>query len=94
VPLIGLTPLVNPWRRAIATIYAFGATGSYVFYFYIWPALDWTDDRFVVQTWAAGIAHGPTWVALCAAAGWWVVRTAVRVWGEKGRKQRERAPAP
>jgi hypothetical protein len=89
VPLIGLTPLVNPWRRAIAIIYAFGATGSYVFYFYIWPALDWTDDRYVVQTWAAGIAHGPTWVALLAAAGWWMASVAMRI-----RATREAAQTP
>lgn len=77
VPLIGLTPLVNPWRRAVAISYAFGATGSYVFYFYIWPALDWTPDRYVVQSWAAGIAHGPTWLALLAVAGWWLMNAAI-----------------
>jgi hypothetical protein len=74
VPLVGLSPLVNTWRRVIAIIYAFGATGSYVFYFYIWPALNWTPDRFVVQSWAVGIAHGPTWVALLAMGGYWVAR--------------------
>jgi alpha-1,6-mannosyltransferase len=78
VPLVGLAPLVQGWRRAVAIIYALGATGSYVFYFYIWPALDWTPDKFVVQSWAVGVAHGPTWVALFAVAGWWMWRAVGR----------------
>lgn len=72
VPLVGLLPLVSPVRRLIAISYALGATGSYVFYFFVWPALAWTPDRFIVQSWAAGIAHGPTWLALIAAACWWL----------------------
>ncbi len=70
MPLVGLLPLVGGWRRVAAIAYALGATGSYVFYFYLWPALDWTPDRFVVQSWAAGIAHGPAWLVLIAAASW------------------------
>ncbi|MFN8514074.1 MAG: hypothetical protein U0232_29130 [Thermomicrobiales bacterium] len=78
VPMVGLLPLVNGWRRVVAIVYAFGATGSYVFYFYIWPALHWTPDRFVVQSWAVGIAHGPTWVALIGVGGYMVGRWVVR----------------
>jgi len=64
VPLVGLAPLVGPARRALATIYALGATGSYVVYFYLWPALDWSPDPLVIQRWAVGVAHGPAVVAV------------------------------
>ena len=80
VPLVGLLALVSPIRRIVAIAYAFGATGSYVFYFFVWPALGWTPDRFIVQSWAAGIAHGPTWLTLVAAACWWLwCRLGIRV---------------
>jgi hypothetical protein len=68
VPLVGLAPLVGPARRAIAVCYALGATGSYVVYFYVWPALHWTPDRLLIQWWAVIVAHGPTWLALLVAA--------------------------
>ncbi|HEY8597875.1 MAG TPA: hypothetical protein VIL85_05550 [Thermomicrobiales bacterium] len=68
VPLVGLAPLVGPARRAIAVCYALGATGSYVVYFYVWPALGWTSDRLLIQWWAVIVAHGPAWIALLAAA--------------------------
>ncbi len=64
VPLVGLAPLVGPARRLLAACYALGATGSYVVYFYLWPALDWTPDRFLIQAWATGVAHGPVLLAL------------------------------
>jgi hypothetical protein len=70
VPLVGLIPLVDPGRRAIAICYALGATGSYVVYFYVWPALAWTPDHLVIQTWAVAVAHGPAWLALLAVALW------------------------
>lgn len=66
VPLVGLAPLVGPARRALAAIYALGATGSYVVYFYVWPALDWNPDPLVIQRWATFIAHGPALAATVA----------------------------
>ena len=68
VPLVGLAPLVGPARRAIAVCYALGATGSYVVYFYVWPALGWTPDRLLIQWWAVIVTHGPAWLALLVAA--------------------------
>ena len=68
VPLVGLAPLVGSARRAIAACYALGATGSYVVYFYVWPALNWTPDRLLIQWWAVIVAHGPAWIALLVAA--------------------------
>ena len=78
VPLVGLAPLVGPARRAIAVCYALGATGSYVVYFYVWPALDWTPDRLLIQWWAVIVAHGPAWIAVLAAAVWSLWRQATR----------------
>ena len=80
VPLVGLLPLVDPGRRAIALCYALGATGSYVVYFYVWPALNWTPDRLLIQLWAVGVAHGPAWVALCAVC----TRAAVQAYKQAG----------
>ncbi len=74
VPLVGLAPLVNNPRRAIALGYALGATGSYVVYFYVWPALGWTPDRLVIQGWAVAVAHGPAWAALLVASAWAIWR--------------------
>lgn len=71
VPLVGLLPLVGPGHRAIALAYALGATGSYVFYFYGWPALDWTPNPLVVQSWAVAIAHAPPTLGLLLAAARW-----------------------
>ena len=70
VPLAGLIPLVDPGRRIVAICYALGATGSYVVYFYVWPALAWTSDRLVIQWWAVAVAHGPAWLALLAVTLW------------------------
>lgn len=74
VPLVGLIPLVDRGRRAVAICYALGATGSYVVYFYLWPALAWTPDRLVIQTWAVAVAHGPAWAALAVLGLWTIVR--------------------
>lgn len=63
VPLVGLAPLVDPARRALAAIYALGATGSYIVYFYVWPALEWNPDPLVIQRWATFVAHGPALTA-------------------------------
>jgi len=68
VPLVGLAPLVGPARRALAAIYALGATGSYIVYFYLWPALDWTPDPLLIQRWAVGVAHGPVLIATATLA--------------------------
>lgn len=73
VPLLGLAPLVDTARRAVAVAFALGATGSYVVYFYVWPALDWTPDRLVLQGWAVAITDGPvllTLAALAASSAW------------------------
>lgn len=78
VPLVGLAPLVGPARRAIAVCYALGATGSYVVYFYVWPALGWTTDRLLIQWWAVIVAHGPAWIAVLAAASWALRRRAAQ----------------
>jgi len=66
VPLVGLAPLVDPARRALAAIYALGVTGSYIVYFFVWPALDWNPDPLIIQRWAVGVAHGPALVATAA----------------------------
>ncbi len=68
VPLVGLAPLVGPARRALAASYALGATGSYVVYFYVWPALDWNPDPLVIQRWATFVAHGPALLAVATFA--------------------------
>ena len=70
VPLVGLAALLDQARRVVATMYALGATASYVVYFYIWPWLGWGHDRFVVQGLAVAAAHGPVWFALAALTGW------------------------
>lgn len=73
VPLVGLAPLLDRPRRALALAYALGATASYLVYFYVWPALDWTSDRLLIQTIATWAAHGPV-LAVLAALGcrrWW-----------------------
>ena len=68
VPLVGLAPLVGPARRALAAAYALGATGSYIVYFYLWPALGWDPDPLVIQRWATFVAHGPVLIALVTLA--------------------------
>jgi hypothetical protein len=79
VPLLGLAPLVDRARQALAAAFALGATGSYLVYFYVWPALDWTPDRLLIQSWAVAVTHGPVLLALAALACW---RTAGRgTWG-------------
>lgn len=71
VPLVGLGVLASPARRLVATAFALGATGSYVVYFYVWPALGWSANRLLIQGLAVGIAFGPVVVALAALATPW-----------------------
>ena len=68
VPLVGLAQPLDVRRRLLAAVYALGAFGSYLVYFYVWPALDWTGDRLLIQGLAAGVAHGPVLLALLAFA--------------------------
>jgi hypothetical protein len=93
VPLVGLIPLVDRGRRAIAICYALGATGSYVVYFYVWPALAWTPDRLVIQTWAVAVAHGPAWLALLAIGLWSALRRKDESYLEAGIRP-DSPPAP
>ncbi len=74
IPLLGLAPLLDTGRRAVAVAYALGATGSYLVYFYVWPDLGWTPDRFLVQGIATAVAHGPALLTLGAVG-------AVSLWG-------------
>ena len=68
VPLVGLAQPLDVRRRLLAVVYALGAFGSYLVYFYVWPALDWTGDRLLNQGLAAGVAHGPVLLTLLALA--------------------------
>jgi hypothetical protein len=68
VPLMGLAALAGPARRALALVYALGAFGSYVVYFYVWPALNWTPDWLLIQKLAVLTAHGPVLVLLAGLA--------------------------
>ena len=68
VPLVGLAQPLDVRRRLLAVVYALGAFGSYLVYFYVWPALDWTGDRLLIQGLAAGVAHGPVLLTLLALA--------------------------
>lgn len=72
VPLVGLAPLLDRPRRALAAAYALGASASYIVYFYVWPALDWTPDRLLIQAIATWTAHGPVLAVLVAlGCRWW-----------------------
>jgi hypothetical protein len=64
VPLVGLAALCGAARRALALVFALGAMGSYVVYFYVWPALDWTPDRLLIQEIAVAVTYGPVLLAL------------------------------
>lgn len=64
VPLAGFATLADRPRRLLAVVYALGGLASYVVYFYVWPALDWTSDRLLVQQLAVAAAHGPVIVTL------------------------------
>jgi hypothetical protein len=68
VPLMGLAALSGPARRVLALVYALGAFGSYVVYFYVWPALNWTPDWLLIQKLAVLTAHGPVVVLLAGLA--------------------------
>jgi alpha-1,6-mannosyltransferase len=91
VPLVGLAPLVGPTRRALAAIYALGATGSYIVYFYTWPAFGWDTDPLVIQRWAVGVAHGPVLLAVTTIA---VARLARHLLGAARASRGEKANAP
>lgn len=79
VPLLGLAPLLDGARRALAVAFALGATGSYLVYFYVWPELDWTPDRLLVQGWAVAVTYTPVALTLAALAARRVGRGARRV---------------
>ncbi|HET8626508.1 MAG TPA: hypothetical protein VFL91_03770 [Thermomicrobiales bacterium] len=64
VPLVGLAALCGAARRLLALVFALGAMGSYVVYFYVWPALDWTPDRLLIQEIAVAVTYGPVLLAL------------------------------
>lgn len=70
VPLVGLAPLVNQRRQALAVVYALSATATYTVYFYLWPYLRWTNDRLLIQTWAVLVGHGPVWLLLVTYGLW------------------------
>jgi hypothetical protein len=81
---MGLAALSGPARRVLALVYALGAFGSYVVYFYVWPALNWTPDWLLIQKLAVLTAHGPVLLVLAGLAlassiqRLWLVRTASR----------------
>ncbi|HEX5505938.1 MAG TPA: polyprenol phosphomannose-dependent alpha 1,6 mannosyltransferase MptB [Thermomicrobiales bacterium] len=64
VPLAGLAALTGAARRLVALVFALGAMGSYVVYFYVWPALDWTPDRLLIQEIAVAVTYGPVLLVL------------------------------